>query len=874
MIPLEWITPVFPSTTSKPDEETVLPSFAELYKKTQTTLYPSSQEATTNSTSNSNPQDKSPKGSVDAPIQSLVDLINRHYAICTLSSCSGRISLFDPNHQPFEKEQLSDEPTPENPFTEASGKGRGRWVVVTHDRLHRPDDLVEALFQPTEPLENHPSSLSSTSTTTLPWILKFEPMLLHVAARSLMVGQALLQLALECGFRESGLVVTSRRVTVAIRSHSLSLAVPLQPPSHSNGQTIPNNLTPTPSYLRALVEECNSRMLSNWKHLQRLYLAMESKWFQLAFTPEKPLIANVEPLPSLQLWSAATVPVFTDSGASETTSVTSQSLSIYVLGGYGRGPEHRDHPKSNASSHRSSAMYRLCRSADGVWANQWAQVLLSADDNADDVPNVANATTLSTIPSCQGVAGATFWDHWILYWGGRAGPTEPLDPRQLWLLNTRTHSLWKVSATSECPPARWGHSLLSLSNSRWLLVGGSRVSMDDSSSSNLPLEDVYILHYLSEDRTFVWETLPSNSIRLEGGRMHAAASLLSSPRDDLWDILGITDGEADQVVQQNDTFDQWVWVQGGLDRTIQSNPLLSCKPNVGADNPKLQNQSDRILFRIGKTTNNGEGVLTTECSTLSMDQVCGSDPTQGWFGGSSCLLWSDRILLTTGGVGGSADSSPVYANMLSHQLGGDSATLRWSPVPLQLQVTPSNSSVTEIDFGSMVHHSCVKVSNSQLVLVGGGVSSFAFGELFSLSHLITLVSPLESFSRKVSPTNMTPNSNQSSTTSKNQDSKSSSSSSQQKQQPNRATTRVVYVEPANAKRVKTELERRNWLDKGYRMIPVPSPTDTNAKRIAIPLTETVRWPLPPSSSSDGWESCILEQGLEELPWSTARYAKK
>jgi len=41
-------------------------------------------------------RDKSPKGSVDEGIRSLVDLLNAHPCFSTLSSCSGRITLFDP----------------------------------------------------------------------------------------------------------------------------------------------------------------------------------------------------------------------------------------------------------------------------------------------------------------------------------------------------------------------------------------------------------------------------------------------------------------------------------------------------------------------------------------------------------------------------------------------------------------------------------------------------------------------------------------------------------------------------------------------------------------------------------------------------------
>ena len=40
--------------------------------------------------------DRSPKGSVDARIQDLVDFINQHPDYVTFSSCSGRLAVFDP----------------------------------------------------------------------------------------------------------------------------------------------------------------------------------------------------------------------------------------------------------------------------------------------------------------------------------------------------------------------------------------------------------------------------------------------------------------------------------------------------------------------------------------------------------------------------------------------------------------------------------------------------------------------------------------------------------------------------------------------------------------------------------------------------------
>ena len=262
MRPLSWLRPTIPVNKEVPPSgEQILPSFVELQSRTWETLYPQRQQQTelgTDAAPSKLFQDKSPKGSVDAPIQCLVDLINHHSAICTLSSCSGRISLFDPNERQrrrttsetsdfdvsIERENDRLDPSHTNQFTESSGKGRGTWVVVSHELLD-PDEAVHAIFS-RPPASNEEGSCDVISQ---PWILKFEPMLLHVAARSLAVGQALLQLALECGFRESGLVVTPKRVTVAIRSHSLALGIPLLP---TNINSTNNGLCPSTDYIRSV----------------------------------------------------------------------------------------------------------------------------------------------------------------------------------------------------------------------------------------------------------------------------------------------------------------------------------------------------------------------------------------------------------------------------------------------------------------------------------------------------------------------------------------------------------------------------------------------------------------------------------------------
>ena len=38
---------------------------------------------------------------------------------------------------------------------------------------------------------------------------------------------------------------------------------------------------------------------------------------------------------------------------------------------------------------------------------------------------------------------------------------------------------------------------------------------------------------------------------------------------------------------------------------------------------------------------------------------------------------------------------------------------------------------SNLDFGSMVHHCCIPLTDIEFILIGGGVPSFAFGESYA-----------------------------------------------------------------------------------------------------------------------------------------------
>ncbi|EDV27472.1 uncharacterized protein TRIADDRAFT_53200 [Trichoplax adhaerens] len=134
--------------------------------------------------------DNSIKGSIDAKILSLVQLINENKDYFTTSSCSGRIMIFRKVNQLKSKNCES--------------------LFVTHDSI--TEDDVNFL-------------LNGQIEDSV--IFKFEPFVLHVQCRTMNHARLLLKVALTSGFRNSGIVLGKKeRLIVAVRS-TQTLEVPL-----------------------------------------------------------------------------------------------------------------------------------------------------------------------------------------------------------------------------------------------------------------------------------------------------------------------------------------------------------------------------------------------------------------------------------------------------------------------------------------------------------------------------------------------------------------------------------------------------------------------------------------------------------------------
>lgn len=411
-------------------ESSILPSFPRIRQQNLNVLYG---DSNINHDNHSTAVDKSRMGHVDSHIQNLVDFINQNPKFVTLSSCSGRIVLFHPTATIATEKQTSttgksddnkvDEGlgTNTNPIESSiSGKGTtGSWIFVSHDVVEDPmANIVPYFF----PIDTSDMEITEQYQENQLCYFRFEPMLLHVAACNLDAGQFLLQVALQNGLRESGMILTSQRVTVAFRTHSLALSIPLS--FQKDHIFFPKSA----EYIVALTNELNRRLLLNLQLIQKVFTSL-----QQAF------VSTTSPstgMPMLYVSNDATIPHQTSSDkepfAKEEVTVSWEQqshavpeLNLYghvaialvvitklteyedvevremvVFGGYGIGPTLVESPVSQPSKRRSASIYRLRQEQESwgksrlQWNSHWENVDVT---NTTAAPIVENTNSISTM---------------------------------------------------------------------------------------------------------------------------------------------------------------------------------------------------------------------------------------------------------------------------------------------------------------------------------------------------------------------------------------------------------------------------------------------------------------------------------------------
>ncbi|CAF2747525.1 unnamed protein product [Rotaria sp. Silwood2] len=181
-------------------------------------------------------EDLSRKHSIDDYIVNLINQINNHNDYYTSSSCSGRTIVFS-----------------STPTVTSSTKSDCQWLYVTHAQA----DLNAIL----NCLEQRPKDIDMIS-------IKFEAFILHIICRTLECAKILLNIALECGYRNSGLVMSNQgKITLAIRS-THALEVPL---------VIGGRLCVDENYISQIVSIANEKMTANMTKIDKFSSCVENK---------------------------------------------------------------------------------------------------------------------------------------------------------------------------------------------------------------------------------------------------------------------------------------------------------------------------------------------------------------------------------------------------------------------------------------------------------------------------------------------------------------------------------------------------------------------------------------------------------------------
>ena len=803
-------TEIRPRTTTKARH---LQSFASLRGRNLKTLYGSDDIA--QSLGRYTDKDKSPIGCVDRKIRGLVDLINRHPEYVTLSSCSGRVALFDPS---VSAPAGCDEAVSEGDVsrgTEASGKGRGRWIFVTHDIL---PDLGERMIESLRDAGRERQSRRRnrpTASDDEPVTCKHEPVLMHVGAASLEAGKKLLHIAKStCAMRESGLVVTDTRVTVELRTTGTSLCLPLILEEES--------IQPSEEYLRSLARLANERMLQNEALIEKLTTSIQSELFDEVPASE-PSLENLKayfiPLPPLNLWKAAAVVL----------PRTRNDLDILALGGQGVGPEMRNSSKkASKTCRRWDSVFRLARRG-GEWASEWDVIPFATSESGqfqfvtrkgtyrvDLVKGLGareghSACTLSRLRSDSAVQP-------IVIFGGRTGgPSSPSD--DLFFMKVASANGEDVASIGRptdvagtWPEPRFGHSMTSLPIScsspadgmpLFAIAGGTGVL------DGLPVvySSVYLLTQTLNEQTGINSLHWSRLADMPGPRVYHTTSL--SPCAD--------------EKESN------IFIFGGMSEF---------------DDPFTTGDSSPSSFLYPLARGIGGG-----------SNMTGRLGLQPRVGSASCNLSLGRhdLTLILGGVrhpGSTSHRDDPPLTVLAWQ-GGEANNL---DEPVQL-VSPNGRCV---DLGSCAHHCLLGLPPAggvpSAVALGGGVPSFSFGQSYAKTHLIEVRRETSAGAPAVEASSHAPRHAET----------SASEHEAAGGRPAGAEVDVVYVAVRHAKQAKTELEARNVFDRRYKMVKAKN---GGGDQIAIPIIGF------DDAAEEALSGLFLGRGREVLPPSSSTLAK-
>jgi tRNA wybutosine-synthesizing protein 3 len=354
--------------------------------------------------------DFSPKGSIDAPIVQLVDFINDLPDFVTTSSCSGRISVYR---------------------DENCTKGIV-WILVVHGVI-----TVEQLR---EAVQGQDYATAGNFFIAL----KCEGFIVHIRCRDLDSGRKLHQIAMGCGFRESGLSVGQKmRVQLAIRTTAYGLELPI---------AVGKKMILDTNALEIIVAEANRRLRCNFARTDRLLLAMKREYSWPT------MVCSTFPGSHMQRWGH--------------TCTSDAAGHCMVLGGYGVEGDYSDNggEASRSQSQLSTRKLNNMMLLEGGHPGSFS--LLETKSESVSFMHAESATA-----QLEGLS-------LLIVSGGRESPLHALsclrvysNPLKREMKDSQLSDFIAVEFLEhgDIPSPRWGHTLTALgSGSKSFLLYGGR----------------------------------------------------------------------------------------------------------------------------------------------------------------------------------------------------------------------------------------------------------------------------------------------------------------------------------------------------------------------------------------------------------------
>ena len=385
--------------------------------------------------------DFSPKGSIDAPIVHLVDFINGLPDFVTTSSCSGRISLYR---------------------DENSTKGI-KWLKVVHGTV-TAQQLKDAV-----------TDQESTAAGNHIVALKCEGFILHIRCRDLDSGRRLHQVAMSCGFRESGLSVGQKmRVQLSIRTTAFGLELPI---------AVGRNLILDDNALDIIVSEANRRLRCNFARTDRLLNSMKREYSWPSMT------CRSLPHSNIQRWGHSC-----SNGSGD---------SFMIIGGYGTDSSHLCGGVTSESPQSTRKLSNICYSE----ANADPKMF-----NLTKTEKSGNDTSMHAGSAMLDIGGVSL----LLISGGRESPQEALSCLRVFKINSMNNEsnitnfeITEYDISGDVPASRWGHTFTTLgpsaASNNFLLYGGRNEKQIFGDSYLLSAE------YSETVLKFIWRQISSSS---------------------------------------------------------------------------------------------------------------------------------------------------------------------------------------------------------------------------------------------------------------------------------------------------------------------------------------------------------------------------